>query len=235
VRFRAVFFDAGGTLLDPSPSFHGLFAATLAGRGYHLDPEEIRRNLDTIPSRFVQAAEERELWTTTDAGSQRFWFGVYDVFLRRVGLPTDDGLQDALYGAFTTLENYALYPETTDVLDELSGAGLELGLISNFEPWLDDLLVYLGVRDRFGVRVVSGVEGIEKPDPRIFRIALERAGRPPEDVAYVGDVPAIDVDPAEALGMTPVLIDRRGRHAHHTGLRITDLRALPALLGRTDE
>jgi putative hydrolase of the HAD superfamily len=231
MRFRAVFFDAGGTLLDPSPSFHGLFAATLADRGYRLDPEEIRRDLDTIPSRFVQAAEQRELWTTTDAGSQRFWFGVYDVFLRRVGLPTDDGLQEALYGAFTTLENYALYPETTEVLDELSAAGLDLGLISNFEPWLDDLLAHLGVRDRFGVRVVSGVEGIEKPDPRIFRIALERAGRPPEDVAYVGDVPAVDIDPAQALGMTPVLIDRRGRHADHAGLRVTDLRELPAVLG----
>ena len=80
-------------------------------------------------------------------------------------------------------------------------------------------------------RVISGVEGVEKPDPRIFRLALERRARRPEEVVYVGDNPDFDIEPTAALGMFPVLIDRRGRHPEHVGVRVTDLRDLPEAIG----
>ena len=86
------------------------------------------------------------------------------------------------------------------------------------------------MRDRFPVRVISGLEGLEKPDPRIYRLALERAGIPAESTAFVGDNPEFDVEPPAALGMFPVLIDRRERHPDHDGARITDLRELADLL-----
>jgi FMN phosphatase YigB (HAD superfamily) len=54
-----------------------------------------------------------------------------------------------------------------------------------------------------------------------------------EESAYVGDNPEFDVDPPAALGMFPVLVDRRGRFPDHAGARITDLRELPAILGAT--
>src|SRR3954453_15189280 len=78
-------------------------------------------------------------------------------------------------------------------LDELEAAGLVLAIVSNFEVWLEDLLERLGMRDRFGVRVISGIEGIEKPDPRIFQLALERLSLDPADAMYVGDNPEFDV------------------------------------------
>jgi FMN phosphatase YigB (HAD superfamily) len=78
--------------------------------------------------------------------------------------------------------------------------------------------------------VISGIEGIEKPDRRMFRIALERAGVDAVESAYVGDNPEFDVDPPAALGMFPVLVDRRDRFPHHAGARIRDLRDLPAIL-----
>lgn len=224
-------FDAGGTLLDPVPSFHELFASVLAARGHRLDSETVRDGLSAIPRRFVEAAEAHERWTTTPEGSYRFWVSVYDVFLERAGLPTSDGLQDALYETFTTLDNYALLPDVPDTLDRLLEAGATLGLVSNFESWLDELLVHLGVRDRFTVRVISGVEGIEKPDPAIFRLALERLGLEPREAVYVGDVPALDIDPPLALGMDAVLVDRLDRYPGHAGVRVRDLRALPDLLG----
>ena len=115
-------------------------------------------------------------------------------------------------------------------LDALARRGLALGIVSNFEAWLDELLVDLGVRDRFPVRVISGLEGIEKPDPAIFHRALERLGVAPDEAAYVGDNPEFDVDPPTALGMTAVLIDRRDRHLDHPGPRIRDLRDLPSTL-----
>jgi putative hydrolase of the HAD superfamily len=103
--------------------------------------------------------------------------------------------------------------------------------VSNFEEWLEGLLERLGVRSYFEVRVISGVEGMEKPDPRIFQLAMERAGVEPAASAYVGDNPEFDVDPALALGMFPVLIDRRERFADAPVARITTLAELPAVLG----
>ena len=60
--------------------------------------------------------------------------------------------------------------------------------------------------------------------------STERASTP-ADAVYVGDNPEFDVDPPAALGMFPVLIDRRERHVDHVGARITDLAELPEVLG----
>lgn len=231
VNLRAVFFDAGETIVHPSPSFAELFEATLARFGHEVDRDAISAGLRTIPQRFVEAAERGERWTTSPERSRRFWISVYEGFLERAGLPTGDGLQDALYGAFTDVANYALFDDAVPTFRELRKAGLRVGLVSNFEAWLDDLLERLGVREAFDVRVISGIEGVEKPDSAIFELALVRAGLRPGEVAYVGDVPALDIDPPLALGMRAVLIDRRERHPEHAGPRITNLGQLSGALG----
>ncbi|MGZ5291457.1 MAG: HAD family hydrolase, partial [Actinomycetota bacterium] len=69
------------------------------------------------------------------------------------------------------------------------------------------------------------------PDPRIFQLAMERAGVAAADSVYVGDNPEFDVEPALALGMYPVLIDRPGRYPDAPGARITSMAELPAALG----
>ena len=83
----------------------------------------------------------------------------------------------------------------------------------------------------FDVRVISGVEGVEKPDPRIFRMALERAGVEPKESVYVGDNVGFDVEPAAEVGMFAVLLDRRDRYPDHEGVRITAMSELPEVLG----
>jgi FMN phosphatase YigB (HAD superfamily) len=60
---------------------------------------------------------------------------------------------------------------------------------------------------------------------------MARAGVTAERSVYVGDNPEFDVDPARAVGMFPVLIDRRERFTGAPGARITALDQLPALLG----
>lgn len=231
MKYRAVFFDAGETLVHPHPSFPELFAIVLAREGHDADPAAIRDGIHVVFDRFARAAEDGELWTTTPERSKAFWFSVYEAFLGEMGLPSDDGLPERLYREFTDLSNYRLFPDAEPVLRRLSQDGLALGVISNFEEWLERLLESLGVRDLFEVRVVSGIEGVEKPDPRIFEMALERAGVRPEESVYVGDNPVFDTDPAEALGMLGVLIDRRGRFPGHAGTRIASLEDLPAAIG----
>ncbi|MGE5227176.1 MAG: HAD-IA family hydrolase [Planctomycetaceae bacterium] len=230
MRFRAVLFDAGETLVHPSPSFPELFCEVLGAEGHRREPAEVVEASKAVFHRFSEAARDEELWTTSPERSARFWKGVYERMLDALSLPGRDGLRDRLYAAFTDLANYALFDDVVPALDLLAGQDPTFGVVSNYEAWLEDLLGVLGVRDRFAVRVISGEVGVEKPDPRIFEIALERAGVGAAEAVYVGDNPEFDVWPAAALGMTPILIDRRGRFPDHDGLRVTDLRDLPAVL-----
>lgn len=225
-----MFFDAGETLVHPSPSFPELFADILRRRGHVRDPGDVVRASRVVLHRFSEAARDQELWTTDPGRSRTFWTGVYERMLDELGLPTADGLRDVLYAGFTDLENYALFDDVRPAIDALIEHEVILGIVSNFEAWLEELLERLGVRDAFPVRVISGHVGIEKPDPRIYRLALERAGVAAHEAAFVGDNPEFDVEPSAALGMTPVLIDRRERHPGHGGTRVEDLRDLVAAL-----
>jgi putative hydrolase of the HAD superfamily len=231
MRYAAVFFDAGETLVHPHPTFPDLFATILRREGHDVDAETIRDRVHVVYARFRAAAETNELWTTSPERSRRFWHDVYTIFLRDLGIADGEGLVDTVYREFTDLANYALFEDVPPVLDRLRVAGLTLGVVSNFEEWLDRLLERLGVRDSFDVCVVSGVEGLEKPDPRIFELAMDRAGVAAADSVYVGDNPEFDVDPALALGMFPVLIDRRGRYPEAEVARIASLDELPDVLG----
>jgi putative hydrolase of the HAD superfamily len=230
VIYRAVFFDAGETLLYPHPSFPELLAVALRELGHEVDPPAIRGVVQPVSERFQQAARERELWSTSDASSRRFWKDVYRILLGELGVPFTDGVFQRLYSTFTDLSNYRLFPDVEPVLAELHALGLTLGVISNFEEWLERLLGALNVVRFFEVRVISGAVGLEKPDPQIFRLALDKAGVRAEESAYVGDNPYFDVEPASSLGMYAVLVDRRGRFADHAGPRITSLEELPGML-----
>lgn len=231
MRFSAVFFDAGETLVHPYPSFDHLFAGVLEREGHTVDRALVHDRLYVISDRFRAAAEANELWTTSPERSRAFWRSVYEVFLREVGLPADGELPDLLYREFTDLANYRLFDDVEPTIDGLERAGLRLGVISNFEAWLEQLLERLAVTHRFEVIVVSGVEGVEKPDPEIFRIAMERAGVEPASCVYVGDNPELDVEAALAVGMFPVLIDRRDRFPDTPGARIRSMTELPSVLG----
>ncbi len=223
-------FDAGETLVHPAPSFPELFARIVRDAGHDRDPDDVVAASAAVRRRFSEAARDGLLWTLTPESSRDFWLGVYEQMLRSLELPSADGLRDTLYEGFTDLGNYALFSDVLEALDALAATGVTLGIVSNFEAWLDDLLATLGVRERFPVRVISGIDGVEKPDPRIYHLALARAGVTAGEVAFVGDNPEFDVDPPAALGMFPVLIDRRERHPQHDGARVTDLRALPGVL-----
>ena len=225
-----MFFDAGETLVHPAPSFPELFARIVTREGHPREVGEIVDGLSMVSDEFARAAVEEELWTTHPDRSRRFWVRVYDRFLEALDISSSNGLTETLYREFTNIENYDAFDDVRPTLEQLRARGYLLGVISNFEPWLDDLLARLSLASLLPVRVISGVEGVEKPDPSIFRLALERSGLPAEQVVYVGDIPAFDIEPSAALGMFPVLIDRRDRHPDHAGARVTDLRDLPAVI-----
>ncbi len=226
-----MFFDAGETLVHPHPSFLELFQSILEREGHPVELDTLIGGISVVSDRFAMMARSGQIWSNSAEKSRAFWLGVYGDLLERVGVRDTDGLADVLYRAFTDLDNYRLFPDVQPALDRLRSAGLRLGLVSNFEEWLELLLERLGVTAYFETRVISGVEGIEKPDERIFRLAVERTGLGADESVYVGDNPVFDTQPAEAIGMRGVLLDRRGRYPDHAGVRITTLDELPAAIG----
>ena len=228
---RAVFFDAGETLVHPHPSFPELLTEVLNDEGHDVDVDFVSKRLWHVSERFLKASQDNELWSTSAEKSKAFWSSIYETFLGEMDIDWTEHLAERLYTTFTDITNYRLFDDALETLEVLEGRGLELGLISNFEEWLERLLHALDVARFFEVRVISGSAGVEKPDPRIFEIALEQAGVDAAESVYVGDNVHFDVEPAVSVGMDTVLIDRRGRYPDHDGKRITSLVELPAALG----
>jgi putative hydrolase of the HAD superfamily len=221
-----VLFDAVDTLLAPAPSFQGRFVAVAAEHGVPLEEAAV----DAAVAAAAREAAWPEDWT--DPATQRaFWVGFYGKVLGSLG-HTGTELAEALFQAFSDPAAYRLFDDVRPALDELAGRGITLGLVSNFEPWLDEVLALQRIDGRFAAVAVSGKLGVAKPDPRIFKAALDEAGADPRATVHVGDQPVNDVAGALAAGITPVLIDRFGRHPDAGGAhRVQDLGGLLELVG----
>jgi putative hydrolase of the HAD superfamily len=108
--------------------------------------------------------------------------------------------------------------------------------VSNWVWSLPELRHSLELASQFDFLAVSSPVGFEKPHPRIFEWALERAGVPADTVIHVGDHLDADVRGAEAVGIAGVLIDRVGRYADgDLPNDVTVIRSLDELLPIVDE
>jgi putative hydrolase of the HAD superfamily len=223
-----VLFDAGDTLLAPAPSFQGRFVAVAAEQGVPLEEAAV----DAAIAAAVRAAAWPDDWT--DPATQRdFWIGFYQDVLTRLSHGGDDGMElaEALFASFSDPASYRLFDDVRPALDELAGRGITLGVVSNFEPWLADVLALQGIDHLFATVAISGVLGVAKPDPQIFEAALAEARADPSATVHVGDQPANDVAAARAVGITPVLIDRYARYPEPDDAhRVEDLTGLVKLV-----
>lgn len=91
------------------------------------------------------------------------------------------------------------------LLDFLRGLRPErkVGLISNAWSGLRAFITRQGFADVFDHMVISAEVGLMKPDPRIYRLALEELGASPEESVFIDDVPA-NVEAARAVGMAGI-------------------------------
>lgn len=235
MKIRAAFFDAGETLLAPHPSFADIFAGVSGEFGYPLGAEQVSSVFEAIAPTFAEVIDSLEIanWSTSQEASRSFWSKVYDLAFARLGVNDPGGeLAAAMYERFTRYESYRLFDDAVPTLEGIRSRGVTVGLISNFEGWLEGMLIEMEVSHLFDVMIISGKEGIEKPDPRIFEMALERTGHLASESMYVGDHPKIDVEGAEAVGMRGVLVDRRGRYSDHQGPKVSSLmELLPMIFG----
>lgn len=112
---------------------------------------------------------------------------------------------------FRFAEGVSLFPEAAEVIRALRARGLLVGVVTNGTSLLQNRkLDVSGLRPLLDIAVVSGDEGVQKPDPEIFRRAAARLGVACASCYYVGDHPVNDVQGSRAAGMHPIYIDAYG-------------------------
>jgi putative hydrolase of the HAD superfamily len=205
----AVFLDAGNTLLTID---HALVAELLAADGVVASPAALARaEAAARPalSRFVADGGSSETRDAFAFQVQRILGGLGVALERRAALA--DRLVTTLRREVGTMRLWSqLLPGVPEALRALRDAGLALVVVSNSDGTVERQLERLGLRELLDAVVDSAVVGAEKPDPAIFRHALERAGVRPERALHVGDLYAVDVVGARRAGVQAVLLDPFG-------------------------
>ena len=194
---KVLLLDAGNTLVFLD--FEAV-AAVLAAEGVTVEPTRLAAAETGAKARYQALLAE--------GGSHEDGWRVYQRLLLEGARVQEDleRLVDALRRAHDRFNLWRrVPPEVRPALRKAREAGVRLGIVSNSEGRLVRLLERLALLDFFETVVDSGVEGIRKPDPRIFHRALERMGV--SDALYAGDIPDVDVEGARAAGLRGVLVD----------------------------
>jgi putative hydrolase of the HAD superfamily len=230
-RIRAVFFDAGNTLVFPRLED---LARDLTEQGHPATVEDFH-----AAERAGKQKLDEWLWPQIRKGEVPrqvdvyYWSQYLHRLMERVGAPQAERgkLMRRVADGFRDVQLWSrVTPGTSPYLASLSAQGYALGVISNSVGTVEEQLTRLDLARHFQTIVDSALVGVEKPHPEIFQIALARAGVNPSEALFVGDTYAVDVGGAQLAGLIGVLMDCVGAYPNATGPRITALPELGNLL-----
>lgn len=219
-QIKFIFFDVGNTLLFPNRE---RIHAPLAERGLTPDAEHLRDLERRTKNQF-------DSLMTRDANRDHsFWQMFYTRLLSEIGL-RDDALRDQLVTSIRNSANWDIVlPGTSDQLQRI-GERYPIGVISNADGKIENVLAKCDIAHRFRTITDSGLVGYEKPHPEIFRQALKSLDAAPAESLYVGDVYSVDYLGATGAGMQAVLMDVAGAYREKGLPRVEDLQQLQSIL-----
>ncbi|HBE18393.1 MAG TPA: hydrolase [Cyanobacteria bacterium UBA11149] len=115
---------------------------------------------------------------------------------------------DQLYNYFATAQPWFIYPDVIPALAAWQKAGIQLGIVSNFDSRIDLVLKALKLDEFFKSVTISTQVGAAKPQPKIFATALEKHQCYPQEAWHIGDSLKEDYQGAKAAGLRAILLDR---------------------------
>ena len=226
---QAVFFDIGGTLMYADPTVPEVFAHVARRRGHGVTVRDVEPCMQQVDEYYEsEYLRDGDFWCDHDRAVQ-IWLDMYAMMADYCNL-NDSGLPQAVYDEYLRPENWSLFPDAQACLKGLKRRGFKLGVISNWDATLEDLLRKMGYLPYFDEVISSASVGCRKPSRAIFEIALERMGVEPGDAVHVGDLPEADGDGASGAGIRPIIIDRHDRHQDCAYERIPVLTDLVSML-----
>ncbi|MEU1622241.1 HAD-IA family hydrolase [Streptomyces sp. NPDC005722] len=223
MTIKGCMFDFSGTLLR-AESARSWLGAVLERMGITPGEEELAAYAERleragglpggaaperVPARLERLYRERDL-------SAEHHRAAFTALAREVELPWGD-VHTALYDRHMEPAAWSPYPDTVEVLEELRRRGVPVAVVSNIGWDLRPVFRAHGLEGLVDVFVLSFEHGVQKPDPRLFRVACEGLGLPPERVVMVGDDRRADGG-AAALGCTLHLVDHLPVEQRPSGL-----------------
>jgi HAD superfamily hydrolase (TIGR01549 family) len=224
LRIKTLFLDAGGVLCHPA---WARVSAALASEGVDVSAEALAA-AEPLAKRDIDHAS---LIRATD-DSKRGWL-YFNKVLEYAGVSLCDATDTALAVMREYHGSHNLWEDVPDdvkpALSDFRQLGLKLVVVSNANGRLRHLFDRVGLTPYFDVVIDSCEWVVEKPDPRLFRLALEQGQADPDTTAHVGDLFHIDVAGARAAGLREgVLLDGADLYREADCRRIRTLAELVA-------
>jgi putative hydrolase of the HAD superfamily len=220
---EAVLLDAGGVLLDLD---YELLRRLIAQHGSQVETIDLAR---------AEARARAAIEALVRAGGRvgQAWREYFRIVLREVRVPAavHETVIDALWEAHQRAGLWTVaIAGARSAVAELKRAGFRLAVVSNAEGRVAQDLDRAGYTGLFETVVDSFHVGVEKPDPAIFRVALDHLRVRPEHALFLGDLPAVDVAGALAAGIAPLLLDPHDLYPDLDAPRLRSISELPAYL-----
>lgn len=224
-RLKAIFFDAGGTLIHLDSAY--ICHAIKSELGIELCVDRFRH------AQFLGMSRVAELVAAGAGSTEQLKREFYSTLLPEVGA-REESLGAAVDCALKLAQREMLWRKAedsaADVLAELRERGLRLAVVSNSDGRIEKAFQQAGLADHFDFFIDSFNAGVEKPDPEIFRMATELAGVSSSEAAYVGDLYEVDVVGARSAGLLPILYDPFELNRNADCVRIHSIREVVNLL-----
>ncbi|XP_068451291.1 haloacid dehalogenase-like hydrolase domain-containing protein 3 [Clinocottus analis] len=231
---RWVLWDVKDTLLKVRASVGEQYCKEAERVGLNLSPVEVeaaflqayRHHCSRYPNYGIsQGLDGRSWWMMV----------VRDTFCQcRVKDPALlNTMAHNLYHNFCNAENWKVFPDSKKTLERCTSLGLKLGVVSNFDSRLEEILRVCGLLSHFRFLITSEKAGVAKPSPAIFDQALQKCGVVAANVAHIGDHYVNDYLASRSVGIHGFLLDRHNKHnqpdvpKEH---RLRSLEELPSLL-----
>ena len=221
-----IFFDAGGTLLFPKFDW---LSSLLSSKGIDVKSVEIFEAFSLANYQIdvaLRNGENDPWWNGGLSGFARWLFSKFNVreeiMDELVNLTVKEDKEKGLW-------SYA-FNWTKPTLEKLKKRGYSMSVISNSDGRVENMIKEVGLREYFDKVYDSYIVGFSKPDPRIYKLALDELHLKPQNSLFIGDIFYIDVFGANAVGIPAVHLDPFGYYKQWPGVRIKNVAELPNLL-----
>jgi putative hydrolase of the HAD superfamily len=202
--------DAGNTLVFLD---HTRLAHACADAGFSTTADALDAAECATKAALDAGTLDEFTWAESGRGPARSWGRYVGTMARRAGLAVHrvPALLEALWARHRAQNFWYLVPlGLAEALDDARASGVKVAVVSNSEGKLEALLKEVGLLASIDRVIDSAIVGVEKPDPRIFRFALDPFGIPPSRALHLGDIYGTDVVGARAAGVRVALVDPRG-------------------------
>ncbi len=226
MKIRAVFFDAGETLIYRNPSFVAFAARYIKKAGFRADKKKLALIINKAALEMRPIVERGKM-----ADSAKWVIYIGKVF-RKLKI-SDRAVAESLRNRLKAGTSFRPFRDAPHVVEALNRRGIITGVISNASVTLEGILTRIGMFHKFKHIVISEKAGVEKPNKRIFEKALKLSGTRPGETLYVGDNYIADIMGALRAGMVPVWIKRKTKNAEFSfsGTRAGNVRKTGSLSG----